>query len=93
MREERILTELTEMRKQQDKVIAKMVDMETYMRDELATKSELKELEGRVTDHIDGFARLHATLDQEFIAMQSRTGRIEEDVEVLKGQVGTRRPE
>lgn len=63
-----------------DRIIAEIIDMKAYMREHFATKVELKEVENRLTDHIDGFAKRQVSFESEVAALHSRTSRIEEKI-------------
>lgn len=42
-----------------NKILAKVVDMDHYMRENVATKDELRATEDKLVTHIDGFIKLH----------------------------------
>ena len=60
-----------------DKVIQKLVDMDAYMHEELATKAELREVESRLTDQVEGFVKIHETLDHEFVSLRAKVDWLE----------------
>jgi hypothetical protein len=64
----------------QDKIIGKLVDMEDYMSEHLATKEELRGIESRLTDQVEGFVKLHTALNHEHYALCSKVDRIDKRV-------------
>ena len=55
--------------------------------DELATKDEVRgmitEAKNELLSHIDGLAEMHKKLDVEYVALRSKTGRHDDQLEAL----------
>ncbi len=61
--------------KNEDRIIKKLVDIKAYLKDEVATKAELRATEDRLISHIDGFVKKHETLEDEVAALGQSTDR------------------
>lgn len=73
------------------KLTAHLIEMESYMRENMTTKKELKELkevEDRITTHIDGFIQMHTKIDVEQAALLGKYHRHEERITVVENQLG-----
>ena len=68
-----------------DKIIVKLIEMDAKM-DSLATKEDLRNQENRIVTTVDGFTKLHETLDHELIAMRNKYDRLEERLAKLEHQ-------
>ncbi len=73
-----------------EKILAKIVNIEEYMKENMAIKDELRESEDRLITHIDGFVKLHETLDLELVALRGKYDRLEERVEMLEQKISSR---
>ncbi|MBI2552048.1 hypothetical protein HYW17_01980 [Candidatus Uhrbacteria bacterium] len=63
-----------------NKILIKLIDLDVYVREHTATKEEMQASEDRMLTHIDGFIKLHETLDLELVALRSKVDRVEERV-------------
>lgn len=63
--------------KQADIIIRKIVEMDEYMREKLATKDELRELGNEMVTHMDGFASRQDKFEVELVALRHHVDRIE----------------
>ncbi len=70
-----------------DDVAAIREDIE-FIKDSMATKSDLQETESRLMTHIDGLTMRTEKFDHELVAARSKFNRIEERVEVLELKAG-----
>lgn len=68
----------------QDKIIAKLVEMDSYMREHMATKNELQAVKVELTDKIEGFIELHETVDYWMVALRSKVERLGERLDRLE---------
>ncbi len=66
------------------KIFSKVVDIEEKM----FTKDDSRDLESRMLSHIDGFIKLHETLDVELVSLQSKYNRLEERLVRVEQRVG-----
>jgi len=96
MREDRIIKKLEQidgrlhtMEGRQDGMSDKLYDMDRYLREEVATKAELRATENRLMNHIDGLYKKTDTHDQEITANRSRTERLETRVSTIENRLGT----
>lgn len=71
-----------------NRIVAKLVDMDAFLREQVATKEELKASENRMIEHIDGFIKLHETLDQELVMLRSKVGRLEDRLVKVEMKLG-----
>lgn len=58
------------------------------MKENLVTKDQLHVVEDRVITHIDGFIKLHETLDLELAALRGKYERLEGRVIILENRMG-----
>jgi seryl-tRNA synthetase len=63
--------------KQADIIIRKIVEMDEYMREQLATKDELRELRNEMIMHMDGFASRQDKFEVELVALRHHVDRLE----------------
>lgn len=63
--------------KQADIIIRKIVEMDEYMREQLATKRELRDVENRLLTHIDGLASRQEKFEVELVALRHHVDRLE----------------
>ena len=60
------------------------------MRDEIEAivESKVQASESRVIEHVDRFAKLHETLDQELVMLRSKYNRLEERLDLVEAKLG-----
>jgi len=60
------------------------------MRDEIESivESKVQASESRVIEHVDRFAKLHETLDQELVMLRSKYNRLEERLDLVEAKLG-----
>lgn len=61
----------------EDKIINKLIGMETFLHEKVATKDELRKAKTEIMSHIDGFAQRQENFDHELVSMRSRMDRME----------------
>lgn len=59
------------------KIFNKVVSIEERV-DKMVTKDEFEQKNNEVINHIDGFVKLHQTLDIELVALRDKYNRLEE---------------
>ena len=62
---------------QEDLIIQKLIELDVYVRQRVATKDELRDLRDEVVSHVDEFTKLHETLDHEVVSLRSKIDRLE----------------
>ncbi len=62
------------------KLFNKLVDIE----EKIVTKNEFQEFKVTLYGHIDGFVKLHETLDVELVALRGKYERLEERIEMIE---------
>ncbi len=67
------------MEETQNSLIQKVIDIDTYMHQELATKTELQEVGGTLLTHIDGLTKHQEKFDHELTALRFRVETIQEN--------------
>ncbi len=53
-----------------------------------ATKEDILESKSEVIEHVDSFAKLHETLDQELAMLRSKYNRLEERLDLVEAKIG-----
>lgn len=66
------------------KIFSKVVDIEEKM----MTKGEFQTFKTEIYSHIDGFIKLHETLDVELVALRSKYDRLDERLILVEQRVG-----
>lgn len=61
-----------------NKILAKLIDSDQYMRENMVTRHEFENFKVEIYSHIDGFIKLHETLDVELVVLRSKYERLEE---------------
>lgn len=61
----------------QDKIIEKLTDIDANVKDLIAWKGTVERKIDVLTDHVEGFVRLHETLDCEVSALRNKVDRAE----------------
>ncbi|MDP2656751.1 MAG: hypothetical protein Q8P11_04270 [bacterium] len=73
----------------QTKTLAVIIDVKETMKEKMATKDELHTAEDRITTHIDGFIKMHETIDVEQASLRGACDRHEARITKLeKERVG-----
>ncbi len=54
------------------------------IKENMVTKAEFDEFKDQIYTHIDGFVKLHETLDVELVALRGKYERLEERIEVIE---------
>ncbi len=72
-----------------NKILVKVVSIESDIKGKMMTKDDGREMESRLLGHIDGFIKLHETLDTELVSLRSKYERLEGRVQRLEERVGT----
>jgi hypothetical protein len=71
-----------------DKILGVVVHMKDKMDNEMVTKQEIVNLEDKILIHIDGFIKLHETLDTEVAALRSKYDRLEGRIKTVETKLG-----
>jgi len=71
-----------------NKILTKVVNIEETMKEHMVTKEEFQEFGSKIYSHVDAFAKLHETLDQELVALRGKYDRLEERMVKLEQKVG-----
>ncbi len=71
-----------------NKILAEVVNVKEYMHENMVTKEAAKEMESRLLSHIDGFIKLHETIDVELVSMRSKVERLETRLEKVELKLG-----
>jgi hypothetical protein len=70
----------------QDKIIEKLTEMSSDMKDMKVdiseTKTDVRELRG----HVEGFVRLHETLDCEVVTLRSKLDRFKDRLKMVEAR-------
>lgn len=76
----------------QEQIIEKMFGvlsgLDKYVKTEMESKVEANRKHDDVITHIDGFIKLHETLDIELAALRSSQDRLEQRIIILEKKVG-----
>lgn len=67
-----------------DKVLTKLIDLDEYVRTKVVTHEQLDHRINQLGTQVDGFVKLHETLDQELVAMRARVERLEDRITRLE---------
>ena len=70
------------------KIFNKVIDIE----EKIVTKTEFDEFKSGIFSHIDGFIKLHETLDTEIAGLRSKYDRLEEWIKLVAEKTGTKLP-
>lgn len=81
-------TSFAEMKTQIITLTGIAVDTRETMKEQMVTKSEFQDGKSELFTHIDGFIKLHETLDLELVAMQKKYTRLEERIQIIEGKLG-----
>lgn len=71
-----------------NKILAKLVNVEAYMHENMFTQTQAQDMESRLMTHIDGFIKLHQTLVLELAALRSKNERLEERLKKVEMKLG-----
>ena len=71
-----------------NKILAKLVNVEAYMHENMFTVAMANEMESRLLSHIDGFIKLHEAIALEIVSMRAKTERLEKRVEAIELKLG-----
>jgi hypothetical protein len=68
----------------EDKILQMLINLDHYVRENLVTHEEARVTEDRIMTHMDGFIKLHETLDVEIVALRSKVDRLEGRIEKVE---------
>lgn len=71
-----------------NKILTKVISIEIDIKEKMATKDDLRDLESKMLNHIDGFIKLHETLDIEMVSLRNKYDRLEERVGRVETKLG-----
>jgi len=66
-----------------DKILVKVIGIEEQLKN-VTTKDDLTETKSEILDEVDGFVKLHETLDQELSALRNKYSRLEERLVIVE---------
>ena len=75
-----------------DKILAHIIAIQESIDETLVTKIEFEELRSGMYSHVDGFIKLHETLDQELISLRNKYDRLEAWIKLVAQKTGTKLP-
>ena len=71
-----------------DQTLTKLFGLVQTLGDSMVTKTEFEEFKSGIYSHIDGFVKLHETLDQELISLRNKYDRLEERLTKVEQKIG-----
>jgi len=71
-----------------NRILEAVVHIKDKLDNEMVTKTEFAEFRSENTAHIDGFIKLHQTLDQELVSLRRKYERLEDRLKTVEGKVG-----
>ena len=77
----------TETRDILNNILTKVVNIDSKINNDMFTKDDAAEMESELYSHIDGFVKLHETLDQELVSLRSKYDRLDERLKVVEQKV------
>ncbi len=75
-----------------DTILATVVSILHKIDEQLVTKTEFEEFKSGIYSHIDGFVKLHETLDQELVSLRNKYDRLENWIKLVAEKTGTKLP-
>lgn len=70
-----------------DRILSKVLDISDDIEQNMFTKSEHEKFKSDIFSHIDGFIKLHETLDQELVSLRHKYDRLDERLTKLEQRV------
>lgn len=70
------------------KVLNKLIDLDAFVRENTVKKQDFDYAINNITQHIDGFVKLHETLDQEMVMLRAKVERFETRLENIEMCLG-----
>lgn len=77
----------TETRDILNNILTKVVNIDSKINNDMFTKDDAAEMKSELYSHIDGFVKLHETLDQELVSLRSKYDRLDERLKVVEQKV------
>ena len=77
----------TETRDILNNILTKVVNIDSKINNDMFTKDDVAEMKSELYSHIDGFVKLHETLDQELVSLRSKYDRLDERLKVVEQKV------
>lgn len=71
-----------------NRILATVVYLKDKIDNEMATKQEIVAMEDKLLTHIDGFVKLHQTLDQELVSLRHKYDRLEDRIKIVEEKLG-----
>ena len=71
-----------------EKILATVVYLKDKIDNEMVTQIQLEEKTSQVLTHIDGFIKLHETLDQELVSLRHKYDRLESRIKTVETKLG-----
>jgi len=73
-----------------DRILATVVHIKDKLDNEMATKQEMVVMEDKLLTHIDGFVKLHQTLDQELVSLRHKYDKLESRLKTVEEKIGVK---
>ena len=70
------------------KIFNKVVDLEK----KILTKTDFEEFKSGIYSHVDGFIKLHETLDKELVSLRNKYDRLEKWIKLVADKTGISLP-
>ncbi len=71
-----------------NKILETVVYLKDKIDNEMVTERQFTEKNNEVLTHIDGFVKLHQTLDQELVSLRHKYDRLEDRIKTVEQKLG-----
>ncbi len=71
-----------------DKVYSELIDLKSHVHSNMVTKNEFEQFKTGIFSHVDGFIKLHQTLDLELVSLRHKYEHLEERLQQVEKKVG-----
>lgn len=71
-----------------NKILIEVIDLKHHVHGHMFTKDEWETGRDEIVAHIDGFIKLHETLDLELVALRSKVDRLEGRIGRVESHLG-----
>lgn len=86
--DQEIQTAFGKLEQSNTRIFSLLASIQIDMREKMVTKDELREAKSELLDHVDGFIKLHTTLDTELVALRSKVDRLEGRLVMVETKLG-----
>ena len=80
------------MSNQENDILIKLFNKVVDIEEKMVTKTEFETSKTEILNHIDGFIKLHETLDTELISLRSKYDRLEGWIKLVAEKTGIKLP-